>query len=289
MPDEIVIRECGVRDIDRVLALWARVAVPVRVPATAEAVRERLRRDRDLFVVACDGPEIVGSLVAGWDGWRGNMYRMAVGEAYRRQGIAGLMLSTAESRLRTFGAERVTALVMTNSPSAAPFWESAGYRPDYSVRFYTKRPEGQVVAPGDFEIRACATGDIDRVLALWSRAAAAAHVPDTAEGIRLRLRREREFFLLACDGPEIVGSVMAGFDGWRANMYRMAVEPAYRRNGLATYLLAEVESRLAAQGVRGITALVMTDSPPAMPFWENAGYVQGEFEQRYVKDLREVL
>ena len=135
MPDEIVIRECGVRDVDGVLALWARAAAKVRNPDPAEAVRERSRRDRGLFLLACDGPEIVGSVVAGWDGWRGNMYRMAVDDAYRRQGLASRMLGAVESRLRALGAERITSLVMTDSPPAMPFWEKAGYLPDKSVRF----------------------------------------------------------------------------------------------------------------------------------------------------------
>jgi ribosomal protein S18 acetylase RimI-like enzyme len=36
--------------------------------------------------------EIVGALIAAWDGWRGNMYRLAVREGHRREGI-GLALT----------------------------------------------------------------------------------------------------------------------------------------------------------------------------------------------------
>lgn len=39
-----------------------------------------------LLVAERDG-EIVGALIAAWDGWRGNMYRLAVRDGHRRQGI----------------------------------------------------------------------------------------------------------------------------------------------------------------------------------------------------------
>ena len=137
----------------------------------------------------------------------------------------------------------------------------------------------------DIVIRQCTARDIPRVLDLWSRGAAEAPMPDTADAVRNRLRRDREFFLLACDGPEVVGSIMAGWDGWRGNMYRLAVDPAYRRKGLAGRLLREVESRLRALGVKRITALVIKDSPPAIPFWEDAGYLADHSVQRYFKNL----
>ena len=37
---------------------------------------------------------IVGALIAAWDGWRGNMYRLAVDKGHRREGI-GLALTRA--------------------------------------------------------------------------------------------------------------------------------------------------------------------------------------------------
>ena len=60
-----------------VLAVWgpARSAAAV-TEDTAEAVAGLIERGT-LFVAEADG-QIVGALIAGWDGWRGNMYRLAV-------------------------------------------------------------------------------------------------------------------------------------------------------------------------------------------------------------------
>jgi ribosomal protein S18 acetylase RimI-like enzyme len=43
------------------------------------------------------------------------------------------------------------------------------------------------------------------------------------------LRRDRRLFLLAWDNSRLVGSLIGGWDGWRASMARLAVDPAYRR------------------------------------------------------------
>jgi ribosomal protein S18 acetylase RimI-like enzyme len=49
---------------------------------------ERLIADSPAaLLVAERGDQIVGALIAGWDGWRGNMYRLTVRESRRREGI----------------------------------------------------------------------------------------------------------------------------------------------------------------------------------------------------------
>ena len=53
----------------------------------------------DVLIAEADGV-IVGTLVAVWDGWRANMYRLAVEEGRRRQGIARRLIETGEESLR---------------------------------------------------------------------------------------------------------------------------------------------------------------------------------------------
>src|SRR5438105_9303610 len=99
-----------------------------------------------------------------------------------------------------------------------------------------KRPGG-----GRIRIRPCRTGDVSAVLDLWKLARAAPSVTDRPAAVRRRLRRDRQLFLLAWDGPRLVGSVMAGWDGWRATMARLAIDPAYRRRGVARLLVTRAE------------------------------------------------
>ncbi len=84
------------------------------------------RSDGSLLVAEADG-RIVGSLIAGWDGWRGNMYRLAVLPEYRRRGIALRLVAEGERRLREQGAIRIGAIVLRDHPDAVGFWQAAGY------------------------------------------------------------------------------------------------------------------------------------------------------------------
>lgn len=77
--------------------------------------------------------ETVGALIAGWDGWRGNMYRLAVREGHRREGIGIALTRAGEEYLRECGASRVTALVAFEDEVAGAFWESAGYPRDQEI------------------------------------------------------------------------------------------------------------------------------------------------------------
>ncbi len=77
--------------------------------------------------------EIVGALIAAWDGWRGNMYRLAVRNECRRQGIGLALTRAGEKYLRECGARRVTALVAFEDEVAGKFWGAAGYPPDREI------------------------------------------------------------------------------------------------------------------------------------------------------------
>jgi ribosomal protein S18 acetylase RimI-like enzyme len=89
-------------------------------------------------MLAWDGSALVGSLMGGWDGYRGQMYRLAVDPAYRRRGIAGALVEAVEGELRRLECERITALVFKDEPGAPEFWREAGYTPDPVIVRYAK-------------------------------------------------------------------------------------------------------------------------------------------------------
>ncbi len=134
----ITLRPCRDEDVEAVLALWWRAEAVPRPTDRPDALLRRLSRDRELFVLAWDADRLVGSLMGGWDGWRGNLYRLAVDPAYRRQGIAARLVAEVEAGLRALGAERVTSLVFVDEPGAASFWQRVGYRPDPRTSRYAR-------------------------------------------------------------------------------------------------------------------------------------------------------
>jgi ribosomal protein S18 acetylase RimI-like enzyme len=131
------------------------------------------------------------------------------------------------------------------------------------------------------EIRPATATDVAGLLGLWARADAIPSVTDDVDGLQGAVGRGT--VLVAVDGDDVVGSVIAAFDGWRGNMYRLAVDPAHRRRGLGRALVAEGERHLVTQGCRRITALVVGAEDHATAFWAAAGYDHDTRIDRYVK------
>jgi ribosomal protein S18 acetylase RimI-like enzyme len=135
-------------------------------------------------------------------------------------------------------------------------------------------------------IRLGQPADIEAVLALWKGAGSAPSVTDDAAS--LSRASERDALLVAEEHGRIVGSLIAAFDGWRGNMYRLAVAPDRRREGIALALVREGERRLAEHGCIRFAAIVLHDEPDATGFWRAAGYDRDERVVRFVKTTAEL-
>jgi ribosomal protein S18 acetylase RimI-like enzyme len=134
-------------------------------------------------------------------------------------------------------------------------------------------------------LRDCRREDCPAVLDLWRRADAIPSRTDTLEDLR-RLVDDSAAILIAAEADgRLVGTIIGGWDGWRGNMYRLAVLPDFRRRGIARSLVAEAERRLRAKGARRITALVAGSEEQAMAFWQATGYEHDQRLLRYVKTL----
>jgi ribosomal protein S18 acetylase RimI-like enzyme len=130
-----VVRTGQLGDAPAVLELWSLARSDHATTADRAGDIERLISDSPsaMFVAEEDGGEIVGVLLAGWYGWRANMYRLAVHPAHRRRGIARQLLDAGEEHLRGLGARRITALVAYDDEVAGAFWDSAGYPVDRDI------------------------------------------------------------------------------------------------------------------------------------------------------------
>ncbi len=123
-------------DIPGVLALWRESAAPTSTDTTA-ALTGLLQRDPGALIVAGPAGAIVGSVIAGWDGWRGSVYRLAVAPAHRRRGIGGRLLHAAEERLVALGARRLHAIVVGTDAVAVGFWDATNWEHQLEQRRYT--------------------------------------------------------------------------------------------------------------------------------------------------------
>ncbi len=116
--------------------------------------------------------------------------------------------------------------------------------------------------------------DLPAILGLWSTAGPGVHLgrSDEPAEIEKKLSRDPDLFLVAEEDGELIGAVMGGYDGRRAIVYHLAVDPGRRRKGLGKRLMGELEARLKAKGCLKAYLLVTKDNPAALRFYEGQGW-----------------
>jgi predicted N-acetyltransferase YhbS len=125
------IRSARDDEIPAVLALWRGEAV-ASATDSEKALRELRAFQPGALLVAEEDGLLVGTVIAAWDGWRGNLYRMAVRSSHRRRGIGTALVRAAERHLRDQGAARISALVF-DSGDAVGLAEATGAARDHRL------------------------------------------------------------------------------------------------------------------------------------------------------------
>ena len=140
----------------------------------------------------------------------------------------------------------------------------------------------------DIAIRPVRGNELAAVLRLWEEAdVTPPSVTDSIEGLTRLIQEPGAVLLVAAIDGRIIGSVIGGWDGWRGNIYRLAVTPEYRRRGVARQLVEEISSALFDKGADRLSALVEHEHPWAIGFWESLrdlGYENDPRFARYIAD-----
>ncbi|MFF4150736.1 GNAT family N-acetyltransferase [Streptomyces sp. NPDC001651] len=137
----------------------------------------------------------------------------------------------------------------------------------------------------DLRLRSATARDLDAVLAFWKSAAEGTSISDDRDGVERLVARDPEALILAELDGELAGTVIAGFDGWRCHLYRLAVHPDRRRQGIGSALLAAAEERFVRLGGRRGDAMVLERNTRAHHAWRGAGYTPEDHWRRWVKHL----
>jgi ribosomal protein S18 acetylase RimI-like enzyme len=137
---EFAIRDARTDEVGAILALWQATGSGPSITDTPEHLRMFTETSPDLFLVAEAGHQLVGSIIGGWDNWRGHIYRLAVHPEFRRRGLARALTDEIERRLRARGARRIYALAATKQEMGVKFWESLPYEKSKDVPYVRTFP-----------------------------------------------------------------------------------------------------------------------------------------------------
>jgi len=126
------------------------------------------------------------------------------------------------------------------------------------------------------EIRKLTINDYEEMTALWTRA----NLPsrprgrDSREAIVAQMEEDPEFFLGAFEDSRLVATVILSSDKRKGWINRLAVDPDYRRRGVAETLIAESEKTLGKCGLRIFCALIEDSNTPSKELFKKRGYVE---------------
>lgn len=125
-------------------------------------------------------------------------------------------------------------------------------------------------------IRKLTINDYEKIVRLWSRA----RLPfkptgrDSKEAIAAQMNANPEYFLGAFEDDRLIGTVIISYDMRKGWINRLAVDPDYRRRGVAKALIAECEKILRKQGVRIFCALVEDYNKASKELFKKCGFVE---------------
>lgn len=117
--------------------------------------------------------------------------------------------------------------------------------------------------------------DYPAVYNLWANAGPGIQlrVSDEPEEIAKKVAHDPDLFVVAeNENGEIIGAVMAGFDGRRGLIYHLAVDANYRHHGLGTALMDEIEKRLRAKGCLRAYLMVVPGEKEVLAFYRKRGW-----------------
>jgi ribosomal protein S18 acetylase RimI-like enzyme len=116
----IHVRACHTEERWQVLDIWRQAGVRLLATDTPEALEHLVERCPGSLLVADIDGQLAGTVIAGWDGWRGTIYRLAVVPRWRRRSVARTLVEGAIQYLREQGAQRVNLFVVADRCGRVP-------------------------------------------------------------------------------------------------------------------------------------------------------------------------
>ncbi len=140
-------------------------------------------------------------------------------------------------------------------------------------------------------IRKLTIADYDKVYALWlsCKGMGLNNLDDSRNGIERFLKRNPETCFVAENSGEVIGVIIAGNDGRRGYIYHIAVNPEYRRKGIAKALVNSALKALRDLGINKTALVVFERNADGNAFWGSIGFTSRDDLVYRNKALTEII
>ena len=113
--------------------------------------------------------------------------------------------------------------------------------------------------------------DLDAAAELWIRCDLVRPSSDPREDFRRCVETLNATVLIGRSQSVVVATVMVGFDGHRAWVYFLAIEPSLRRMGFARTMMSAAEQWARARGAPRLNLMVRETNAAAVSLYESMG------------------
>lgn len=124
------------------------------------------------------------------------------------------------------------------------------------------------------KIRGYKPSDKNSVISLWKKVLNPQKPHNDPEvAIDMKTKQNDGLFFVAEDNHEIIGTVIAGFDGHRGWLYSLAMLPQHRRKGFGTQLVKKVIEELKKLGCLKVNLQINSDNNEVVEFYKKNGFL----------------
>ena len=118
-----------------VIALWEDCGLDVPWNDPVKDIERKCLHSPDMFLVALEHAQLVGTIMGGYDGHRGWINYLAVHADWRHRSLGRRLVSEIESRLLALGCPKINLQIRESNAGAAAFYEKIGYNPSATISY----------------------------------------------------------------------------------------------------------------------------------------------------------
>ena len=290
------IRPIESSDHQQLIDLWLKCGLARSWNNPEKDIQRKLHVQPELLLGAFQGDQLVGSIMAGYDGHRGWMNYLGVLPNFQRQGIGKKLVEAAENGLTKLGCPKVNLQLRCSNFAAQHFYRKIGYGEDAALSFGKRLEFDSIESPdqggsgtGGLVIRnILKPGDLGGLIQLWGWSLYQEFGFEPA--MELRIAQDltdfffgndplQKFWIVEKEGQTRGMVAIKWSSKICAEIRWLLLHPDQRSQGLGRQLVREVIDFFQAGGGRVLSVRTPKSTCRVFRFYESLGFKENEIPE----------